>query len=41
MSHFAREYGIPAVVHVSGAMRLIHDGQLIEVDGSKGVITLL
>ncbi|MGI9057316.1 MAG: PEP/pyruvate-binding domain-containing protein [Ktedonobacteraceae bacterium] len=37
----AREYGIPAVVNVSGAMRLIHDGQLIEVDGSKGVITLL
>jgi rifampicin phosphotransferase len=37
----AREYGIPAVVNVPGAMRLIHDGQLIEVDGSKGVISLI
>jgi rifampicin phosphotransferase len=37
----AREYGIPALVNVPGAMHLIHDGQLIEVDGSKGVIILL
>ncbi len=37
----AREYGIPAVLNVPGAMHLIQDGQLIEVDGSKGVITLL
>ena len=36
----AREYGIPALVNVSGAMHLIHDGQLIEVDGSKGAIKL-
>jgi len=37
----AREYGIPAVVNVPGAMHLIREGQLIEVDGSKGVIILL
>ncbi len=36
----AREYGIPAVVNVAGAMRLIQDEQVIEVDGSKGVIKL-
>ncbi len=36
----AREYGIPAVVNVAGAMRLIRDEQMIEVDGSKGVIKL-
>ncbi len=36
----AREYGIPAVVNVAGAMRLIQDEQLIEVDGSKGVVIL-
>jgi len=37
----AREYGIPAVVNVPGAMRLIHDEQFIEVDGSKGVVILI
>src|SRR5258708_3824568 len=36
----AREYGIPAVVNVPGAMRLIQDEQVIEVDGSTGVIKL-
>jgi rifampicin phosphotransferase len=36
----AREYGIPAVVNVPGAMRLIQDEQTVEVDGSKGVIKL-
>lgn len=36
----AREYGIPAVVNVPGAMRLIQDEQEIEVDGSNGVIKL-
>ena len=37
----AREYGIPAVVNVPGAMHLIQDEQMIEVDGSNGVIKLL
>ncbi len=32
----AREYGIPAVVNVAGAMRIIQDGQEIVVDGDAG-----
>ena len=32
----AREYGIPAVVNVRGAMRLISAGAVIEVDGQRG-----
>jgi pyruvate,water dikinase len=36
----AREFGIPAVVGVAGATTLIQDGQLIEVDGTTGVIRL-
>ncbi len=43
MSHgavVAREYGIPAVVGVSGAIARITTGQQITVDGSQGTITL-
>jgi rifampicin phosphotransferase len=36
----AREYGIPAVMSVSGATRLLHDGQRITVDGNKGLVYL-
>jgi pyruvate,water dikinase len=36
----AREYGIPAVVGVHGATRLIADGQQVTVDGARGVVTL-
>ncbi len=36
----AREYGIPAVVGVHGATRLITDGQQVTVDGARGVVTL-
>ena len=32
----AREYGIPAVLNVQGAMRRIRDGQVITVDGNTG-----
>lgn len=32
----AREYGIPAVVGVRDATRLIGDGQLVTVDGNRG-----
>ncbi len=32
----AREYGLPAVVAVRGAMREIRDGQTVTVDGGKG-----
>ncbi|MFG1673790.1 rifamycin-inactivating phosphotransferase [Micromonospora sp. NPDC049282] len=34
----AREYGLPAVVNVPGATRLIRDGQRIRVHGSAGYV---
>jgi phosphohistidine swiveling domain-containing protein len=34
----AREYGIPAVIHLQDACRLIRDGSWITVDGQTGVI---
>jgi pyruvate,water dikinase len=37
----AREYGLPAVVGVQGATRLIRDGQRIRVDGTSGYIEIL
>ncbi len=37
----AREYGLPAVVGVEGATRLIRDGQRIRVDGTQGYVELL
>ncbi|WP_156819486.1 rifamycin-inactivating phosphotransferase [Pseudonocardia sp. HH130630-07] len=37
----AREYGLPAVVGVPGATRLIADGQRIRVDGTGGYVELL
>jgi pyruvate,water dikinase len=37
----AREYGIPAVVAVPNAPRLLRDGALIEVDGSAGVVRVV
>ncbi len=37
----AREYGIPAVVNVGPASRIIKTGQLLRVDGDRGVVTLL
>jgi len=36
----ARELGIPAVFGVKGATRILHDGQLITVDGSAGTILI-
>ena len=44
MSHgaiVAREYGIPAVVGVAGAIEHIRSGQALTVDGTSGTITLL
>jgi pyruvate,water dikinase len=44
MSHaviVSRELGIPAVVSVTGATRVIPDGARIEVDGTAGVVRLL
>jgi phosphoenolpyruvate synthase/pyruvate phosphate dikinase len=37
----AREYGLPAVVGVENATRLIKDGQRIRVHGSEGYVELL
>ncbi len=37
----AREYGLPAVVGVEHATRLIHDGQRIRVHGTEGYVQLL
>ncbi|GAB5080495.1 PEP/pyruvate-binding domain-containing protein [Arthrobacter sp. AD-310] len=34
----AREYGIPAVVGTGNATHLLHTGQRVTVDGSKGII---
>lgn len=36
----AREYAIPAVINVQGAMSNIHDGQIIVVDGTNGRVYL-
>jgi pyruvate,water dikinase len=40
-SVIAREYGLPAVVGVTDATRLIRDGQRIRVDGSEGYVTVM
>ncbi len=37
----AREYGLPAVVGVEHATRLIQDGQLIRVHGTEGYVEIL
>lgn len=37
----AREYGIPAVVNVGPATKLIRTGQLVEVDADHGVVRVL
>ena len=36
----AREYGIPAVVGAGDATARLHDGQLVTVDGSAGVVEM-
>jgi pyruvate,water dikinase len=37
----AREYGIPAVVNVGPASKIIRTGQLLRVDGDRGTVTIL
>ena len=37
----AREYGLPAVVGVEQATHLIHDGQMIRVNGNAGYVEIL
>ena len=36
----AREYGIPAVVNVGYATKIIKTGQTIQVDGNSGVVKI-
>ncbi|MGD8463799.1 MAG: PEP-utilizing enzyme, partial [Anaerolineae bacterium] len=36
----AREYGLPAVVNVKHATRLIEDGRRVKVDGTRGRVYL-
>jgi pyruvate,water dikinase len=37
----AREYGLPAVTNIEGATRVIHTGDLVQVDGNCGLVTIL
>jgi phosphohistidine swiveling domain-containing protein len=37
----AREYGVPAIVGVEHATRLIKDGQRIRVNGTEGYVEIL
>jgi pyruvate,water dikinase len=37
----AREYGIPCVSGLEGITEKVQDGQMIEVDGSNGVVRLI
>ncbi|MCB0248157.1 MAG: hypothetical protein KDI07_06215, partial [Anaerolineae bacterium] len=37
----AREYGVPAVVGVENATKLIRDGQPIRVNGTDGYVEIL
>jgi len=34
----AREYGVPAVVNVDGALDRLHDGDEVTVDGTRGLV---
>ena len=40
-SLLARELGVPAVVNAARATQVIRNGQMVEVDGTRGVVTLL
>src|SRR3989338_6676489 len=37
----AREYGIPAMVNVKAATKILKDGGLVEMDANKGVVKIL
>jgi len=37
----AREYGLPAVAGIAGATRLLHDGQVVLLDGLSGTVTVV
>ncbi|MBD1932976.1 MULTISPECIES: glycerol-3-phosphate acyltransferase [Cyanophyceae] len=37
----AREYGIPAVMDIHNATRLLQDGQRVRIDGQQGIVEIL
>ena len=37
----AREYGIPAVVNVGPATKIIKTGQTIQVDANRGIVKII
>ncbi len=37
----AREYGIPTVVNVGPATRIIKTGQMVQVDGNRGIVRII
>jgi pyruvate,water dikinase len=37
----AREYGLPAVSNVEGVTDLLRDGDVVRVDGARGVVEVL
>jgi len=37
----AREYGLPAVTNVASATRVIRTGDLVQVDGNRGCVSVL
>jgi rifampicin phosphotransferase len=37
----AREYGLPAVTNVGSATRIVSTGDLVQVDGARGQVTIL
>ena len=37
----AREYGIPAAIDIDGATRRLRDGQRVQLDGTRGIVTIL
>ncbi|MCL1463292.1 glycerol-3-phosphate acyltransferase [Argonema galeatum] len=37
----AREYGIPAVMDIHDATRLLRDGQRVRIDGSRGTVEII
>ncbi len=40
-SGYAQEHGIPAVVGLAGLTRFVRDGDLLRVDGTRGIVQLL
>ena len=36
----AREYGVPAVANIPNATRRIADGQMLQIDGNQGVVSI-